>query len=62
MTRTLCELLLSLMPIGLLCGCGQQSAPRVTTEEATAAKEKLIEINEAHQQRLETLILPGQGQ
>ncbi len=62
MIRTACALLLPLMVIGLLGGCGQQSGPRATTQKASAAKEKVIEMNEAHQQRLENLILPGQDQ
>jgi len=62
MTHKVCVLFVPLVLISLLCGCGQQSGPEATTQKASAAKEQLIEMNKAHQKRLEELILPGQGE
>ena len=57
-----CLLPLTLSVVAVtLVGCGVESAPRVTTQEAGAAKERVIKLNEDHQQRLEKLTLPGQN-
>ncbi len=44
----------------LLTGCGQKTAPSVSTEEVQAAKEQLLKMNDEHQKKLEQLTLPGQ--
>lgn len=43
-----------------LTGCGLETGPGVVTQNGSAAKEKVIKLNEQHQERLEDLILPGQ--
>jgi len=46
--------------IVLVSGCGQQTAPKVSIDKGQAAKERLLKMNDKHQEKLEQLILPGQ--
>lgn len=43
-----------------LAGCTQGNAPAVTVEKSQAAKDRVLEMNDEHQKKLEQLTLPGQ--